>query len=78
MNARAVIDYIPKKYRSSIRSKAISRAETRIIIAGGNPSSFSNDDLEVIVREEEDKIKGAIKEKGLLVVLALLGLNLFG
>jgi hypothetical protein len=30
------------------------------------------------VREEEDKIKSSIKEKGLLAVLALLGLNLFG
>jgi len=39
---------------------------------------MSQEDLEVVVREEEDKIKGSIKEKGLLAVLALLGLNLFG
>lgn len=69
---------IPQKYRGYIRDKAIERARTRIIVAGNNPSTMSQQDLEVVVREEEDKIKGSIKEKGLLAVLALLGLNLFG
>lgn len=73
-----VISTVPKKYRSFIREQAISRARTRIIVAGGNPANFSSDDLEVVVREEEDKIKSGIKQKGLLMVLALLGLNLFG
>ena len=69
------ITTIPKRYRRLIRDKAISRARTRIIVAGGKPANFSQEDLEVIVREEEDKIKGGIKEKGLMAVLALLGLN---
>lgn len=69
---------IPQKYKSSIREKAIKRAETRIILAGRSPEDFQPDDLEVIVREEEDKIKGQIKEKGLLAILALLGLSWFG
>ena len=69
---------LPRKYRSIIREKAIARARTRIIIAGQNPMQFSQEDLEVVVREEEDKIKSSIREKGLLAVLALLGLNLFG
>ncbi|MBX2846946.1 MAG: hypothetical protein KTR16_01400 [Acidiferrobacterales bacterium] len=73
-----VIGAVPNKYRSFIREKAISRARTRIIVAGGDPAKFNADDLEVVVREEEDKIKGSIKQKGLLAVLALLGLNLFG
>lgn len=68
---------IPKKYRSMVREKAIDRARTRIIIAGSDPSQFSQTDLEIVVREEEDKIKGSIKEKGLLAVLTLFGLNLF-
>lgn len=69
---------IPEKYRSFIREKAIDRARTRIIVAGNDPRKMSQEDLEVVVREEEDKIKGGIKQKGLLAVLALLGLNLFG
>jgi hypothetical protein len=69
---------IPRKYRNVIRDKAIDRARTRIIIAGRDPRQFSQEDLEVVVREEEDKIKTSIKEKGLFAVLAFFGLNLFG
>ncbi|MBT8114680.1 MAG: hypothetical protein KJP04_04840 [Arenicella sp.] len=72
------LSVIPRKYHSAIREKAISRARTRIVVAGGDPASFSQNDLEVVVKEEEDKIKGSIKEKGLLAVLALLGLSIFG
>lgn len=73
----AVLSKISKKYRSVIREKAISRAQTRIIVAGRRPEDMSADDLEIVVKEEEDKIKSEIKEKGFLAVLALLGLNFF-
>lgn len=72
------IGAIPNKYRSFVREKAIDRARTRIIVAGNDPKSMSQQDLEVVVKEEEDKIKSSIREKGLLAVLALLGLNFFG
>lgn len=73
-----IITYVPNKYRKMVREKAISRAQTRIIVAGGDPASFSQEDLEIIVREEEDKIKSSIKQKGLMAVLAMLGLNFLG
>lgn len=63
------------KYKKIIREKAISRAKTRIIIAGRTPEEFSQEDLEVVVQEEEHKIKSDIKSKGLLAVLALLGVS---
>ena len=69
---------ISKRYRSAIREKAIQRAETRIVLAGRRPEDFSPEDLEVVVHEEESKIKSQIKEKGVMAVLALLGLSLFG
>ena len=69
---------IPSKYRDYVRGKAIDRARTRIIVAGNDPKKMSQKDLEIVVREEEDKIKGLIKQRGLLAVLALLGLNFFG
>ena len=72
------LSVIPKKYKSAIREKAIDRAKTRIIVAGNDPRDFNQEDLEVVVREEEDKIKQSIKEKGLLAILAMLGLNFFG
>jgi hypothetical protein len=39
---------------------------------------FSEDELEIIVAEEERKIYSAIKEKGILAVLAVLGIGVFG
>ena len=68
---------IPNKYKRYIRDKAIERARTRIIVAGNDPHKLSQQDLEVVVREEEDKIKSSIREKGLMAALALFGLNLF-
>ena len=61
-----------------LRDKAIKRAETRIIIAGRSPGDLSSNDLEIVVREEEEKMKSEIKEKGLLAILALLGISWFG
>ena len=72
------VSAIPQKYRSFIREKAIDRARTRIIVAGNDPRKMKQQDLEVVVKEEEDKIRSSIREKGLLAVLALLGLNFFG
>ncbi|RBP48687.1 hypothetical protein [Arenicella xantha] len=78
MNPIRSISNVPSKYRGYIREKAIDRARTRIIVAGNDPRKMSVEDLEVVVREEEDKIRHSIRDKGLLAVLALLGLNLFG
>jgi len=69
---------IPRKYRGIIRDKAIERARTRIVVAGGNPADFSQQDLEIVVKEEEDKLKSSVREKGLLAILAMFGLNIFG
>ncbi len=67
-----------QKYRGRLREKAIARAKTRILLAGRTAGDFSADDLEIVVQEEEGKIKGEIKEKGVLALLALLGLSWFG
>jgi len=68
---------VTDKLKQKIRDKAISRAKTRIVLAGKKPEDFNEDELEIIVKEEEDKIKGSAKEKGLLVLLSLLGLSLW-
>jgi hypothetical protein len=67
-----------QKAKRAIRDKAIQRAKTRIVLLQKKPEDFEPDELEVIVQEEESKIYSAIKEKGLLAVLAVLGLNIFG
>ncbi|MBB6522309.1 hypothetical protein [Pseudoteredinibacter isoporae] len=66
---------VKTKLRTNIRDKAIERARTRILIAGQQPENLPLETLEIVVREEEDKIKNQIKEKGLLFVIASLGLG---
>lgn len=78
MKKPAFLSTISNKYSGFIRDKAINRARTRIIVAGNDPRDFTPEDLEIVVKEEEDKIKQSVKEKGLLAVLAALGLNFFG
>lgn len=68
---------LKSKIASRVREKAIARAKTRIILAGKTPEDFNEEQLEVIVKEEEDKIFGSVKEKGLLVLASLLGLSLW-
>nr|WP_217434967.1 hypothetical protein [Marinifaba aquimaris] len=67
-----------QKYKQALRDKAIKRAKTRIILAGKQPEDFCVEDLEVVVQEEEEKLKSEIKEKGFLAVLALLGISWIG
>jgi hypothetical protein len=67
-----------KKIKGFVRDKAIDRAKTRIVLMQKQPEDFSPEELEVIVQEEEGKLYSAIKEKGLLAVLAVLGFNIFG
>ncbi|WAJ70915.1 hypothetical protein [Catenovulum adriaticum] len=66
---------ISKNLDKKIRESAIQAANSRIILAGRKADELAPDDLEVIVKEEEDKIRGRIKEKGLLAVAAVLGLG---
>lgn len=73
----SVITSVKKKYRDKIRDKAIGRARTRIVLAGKTAEDFDEDELEIIVKEEEDKIMSDAKEKGLLALAALLGLSLW-
>ena len=60
---------------AKIRESAINAARSRIILAGLKPENLDPEELEVIVREEEDKIRSRIKEKGLFALAAALGLG---
>jgi hypothetical protein len=73
-----IFNSLPQKISRRLREKAIARAETRILLAGRKPADFSHDELEIVVQEEEGKVKSEIKEKGVLALLALLGLSWFG
>ena len=68
---------VKRKYALKIREKAIERARTRIYLHGKRPEDYEPDVLETIVKEEEDKIISDYKSRGILGLLAALGLSFF-
>ncbi|BFM22303.1 dihydrouridine synthase [Gilvimarinus japonicus] len=70
-------DKVKHKYAGKIRHKAIERARTRIYLHGRKPEDYEPDVLEVIVKEEEDKIISEYKSRGIVALIAALGLSLF-
>jgi len=59
-----------KKYKEIIRDKSIKRVQIKIAEIGKLDNDFSKEELEILVYEEELKIKGEIKEKS--VILAMI------
>ncbi len=67
-------DRLVNKYSGAIRERAITRAKARIALSGRSPLDLSEDELEVIVKEEEDKIRQLIYGSSLAAALVLLGI----
>jgi len=63
-----------RKYGGTIREKAIARAKARIALSQRSPSELSETELEIIVKEEEDKIRQLIYGSGVAAVMLLLGI----
>lgn len=63
------------KYRYRLREKAISRARARIYANGKVPEELSEEALEAVVKDEEDKLTSELKSRGIYVLLAALGLS---
>jgi hypothetical protein len=68
-------DALLTHYKDRIREGAIERAKVRIVLHGKSVSDYAEDDLEVIVKEEEDKLKEELKTKSFAAILAILGLG---
>ena len=61
--------------RGRIREKAIRRAKSRIAIAKRRVEDFSEDELEALVAEEEEKLLARLWQMPLAAVLVALGLS---
>jgi len=59
----------------ALRERAITEAKARIALAGRSLRDISPDELEFIVKEEEDKIKTRYKNNLGIGLLAYLGLT---
>ncbi len=70
-------DRIINKQRQRIREKAISNAKARIALHGKNTEDYDQEQLEIIVQKEEEKIIQGLKNSALYGVLVVLGLGYF-
>jgi hypothetical protein len=67
---------IPKDvFNQAIRDKAIKEAKIRLMEEGLTMEEAGLDKSEIIVREEEDKIKAKIKDMSAASIIAMLGLE---
>ena len=66
-----------ERFYRRLREKALLRTRARLIENGVDINTLSDGDLEVIIADEEDKLIGEYKTKGLLALLAMLGLSWF-
>lgn len=62
-------------YRSRIRERAITQAKARIALSERDFEDFSESELEVIVEDEEQKVRGSLKQSAVIAALIVLGLS---
>ena len=65
---------IIEKYSSVIREKAIEQAKVEIALAGKRITDYDEDQIEVIVKDQEDKIVKKYKNSSLVVLLLIFGI----
>src|SRR5688572_4665836 len=63
-----------EKYRSVIREKAIAQAKVEIAMAGKYVTDYDHEQLEVIVKAQEDKIVQKYRNSTFVVLLLVLGI----
>lgn len=61
----------------SVREKAILRTKARLVENRVQFSELSDEELEIIIKDEEDRLIGEYKTKSIVALLALLGISLF-
>ena len=75
------VSYLPRKTREKfferLRERAILRTRARLVESGVDIDKLSDEELEVIIVDEEDKLIGEYKSRGLIALLALLGISWF-
>ncbi len=64
-----------EKYRSQLREKAIGKVKSKLITAGKTVEDLSHDEIEHLVKEEEEEIIARLKKSGALAVLAFFGVT---
>ena len=68
---------VQEKIRLKIRKRAIENAKITILLAQKDINTFSEDDLEVIIADEERKVIDKIKSMSVMGILAFFGISIF-
>lgn len=66
---------IADKYRNKLREKAIERSKVRIALAGRKVGEFDQAELEIIVKEEEEKLRNQLLGSVGVAALLVLGIT---
>ena len=64
-----------EKFYLKLREKALLRTRARLVESRVKIEELSDEELEIIIADEEDKLIGEYKTKGILALLAMLGLS---
>ena len=70
-------DKLLAKYRARIREAAIANAKKQLAMRGITPSEMEPDELEILVHDEEAKLRGKLKNYSLAALIAALTLGHF-
>ncbi|CAA0080626.1 Uncharacterised protein [Zhongshania aliphaticivorans] len=65
------------KYRARIREGAISNAKKQLALKGITAGELTPDELEILVYDEELKLRGRLKNYSLAALIAVLTLGNF-
>jgi hypothetical protein len=65
------------KYRARIREGAIANAKKHLAMRGKTPTELGPDELEILVNEEEVKLRGKLKNYSLAALITALTLGHF-
>ena len=65
------------KFDDKVREEAIRRTKSKIALQGKSSKYYSEDQLEILVADEEVAYKRELKDKSLLALLAIFGLQSF-
>ena len=72
---RTAAERLIAKGRHRLRDRATVNAQKRIALAGRTPDSFTEDELEAVVREEEVKLIERLKKGSLVSIAIALGVH---
>jgi hypothetical protein len=70
-------DTLLAKYRTRIREHAIINAKKQLALRGITPGELEPDELEILVYDEEVKLRGKLKNYSLAALITALTLGHF-